>query len=181
MSNEIATVQQSDIDKLIEISRNNAISTGALIEKTNMNTRAIEEQGQAIADLTDRMNLREQNEMLSPSQKKALKRDVGATVYGTLGLKKSKGKLTSDSKRKRNVYGSLFFARLYSELNNRFDVSHYEEIRAIDYNDAKDFVRTWVPMGGVDALKREAEENWGVNHPDISLEQYLQVLFVADA
>lgn len=181
MSNEIATVQQSDIDKLIEISRNNAISTGALIEKTNMNTRAIEEQGQAIADLTDRMNLREQNEMLSPSQKKALKRDVGATVYGTLGLKKSKGKLTSDSKRKRNVYGTLFFARLYSELNNRFDVSHYEEIKAIDYNDAKDFVRTWVPMGGVDALKREAEENWGVNHPDISLEQYLQVLFVTDA
>jgi hypothetical protein len=181
MSNEITTVQQSDIDKLIEISRNNAISTGALIETTNMNTRAIEEQGQAIADLTDRMNLREQNEMLSPSQKKALKRDVGATVYGTLGLKKSKGKLTSDSKRKRNVYGTLFFARLYSELNNRFDVSHYEEIRAIDYNDAKDFVRTWVPMGGVDALKREAEENWGVNHPDISLEQYLQVLFVADA
>jgi len=180
MSNEIATAQQSDIDKLIEISRNNAISTGALIEKTNMNTRAIEEQGQAIADLTDRMNLREQNEMLSPSQKKALKRDVGATVYGTLGLKKSKGKLTSDSKRKRNVYGTLFFARLYSELNNRFDVSHYEEIRAIDYNDAKDFVRTWVPMGGVEALKREAEENWGVNHPDISLEQYLQVLFVAD-
>ena len=181
MSNEITTVQQSDIDKLIEISRNNAISTGALIETTNMNTRAIEEQGQAIADLTDRMNLREQNEMLSPSQKKALKRDVGATVYGTLGLKKSKGKLTSDSKRKRNVYGSLFFARLYSELNNRFDVSHYEEIRAIDYNNAKDFVRSWVPMGGVEALKREAEDNWTVNHPDMSLEEYLQVLFVSDA
>lgn len=181
MSNEIAAVQQSDIDKLIEISRNNAISTGALIETTNMNTRAIEEQGQAIADLTDRMNLREQNEMLSPSQKKSLKRDVGSTVYGTLGLKKSKGKLTSDSKRKRNVYGSLFFARLYSELNNRFDVSHYEEIRVIDYNDAKDFVRSWVPMGGVEALKREAEDNWTVNHPDMSLEEYLQVLFVADA
>lgn len=181
MSNEITTVQQSDIDKLIEISRNNAISTGALIEKTNMNTRAIEEQCQAIADLTDRMNLREQNEMLSPSQKKALKRDVGATVYGTLGLRKSKGKLTSDSKRKRNIYGSLFFARLYSELNNRFDVSHYEEIRAIDYNDAKDFVRSWVPMGGVEALKREAEDNWTANHPDMSLEEYLQVLFVADA
>ena len=80
MSNEIIAVQQVDIDKLIEISRNNAISTGALIETTNMNTRAIKEQGQAIEDLTNRMNLREQNEMLSPSQKKSLKRDVSATV-----------------------------------------------------------------------------------------------------
>lgn len=181
MSNEIIAVQQVDIDKLIEISRNNAISTGALIETTNMNTRAIKEQGQAIEDLTNRMNLREQNEMLSPSQKKSLKRDVSATVYGTLGLKKSKGKLTSDSKRKRNVYGSLFFARLYSDLNSRFDVSHYEEIRAIDYNDAKDFIRSWVPMGGVEALKREAEDNWSVNHPDVPLNEYLQVLFVANA
>lgn len=181
MSNELATMRQEDIDKLIEISRNNAMSTGALIERTNMNTRAIEEQGQAIEDLTNRMDLREQNEMLSPSQKRSLKRDVGATVYGILGLKKSKGKLTQDSKGNRNVYGSLFFARLYSELNDRFGVSHYEEIRAIDYNDAKDFVRTWVPMGGVESLKREAEENWGVNHPDVPLNEYLQVLFVVDA
>jgi len=178
MSSEIAKPQQVDIDKLLEISMNNALSTGALIETTNKNTLAIEAQGQAIADLTNRMDLREQNELVSPSQKKVLKRDVGTKVYGLLSLKKSKGKLTTDSKKVRNVYGPLFFARLYSDLCDRFDVSHYEEIRAIDYNDAKEFVRAWLPMGGVDALKREAEDNWKVNHPGMTLSGYLGVLFV---
>lgn len=181
MNNEITTVQQVDIDKLIEISRNNAISTGALIETTNKNALAIETHEQAIADLTNRMDLHEQNEMISPAQKKALRREVGATVYGLLGLRKSKGKLDADSKRMRKVYGSLFFARLYSDLNDRFGVSSYEEIRAIDFNDARDSIREWKPMGGVDALKREAEDNWSVNHPDTPLNEYLQVLFVAEA
>ena len=71
------------------------------------------------------------------------------------------------------MYGSLFHSRLYSNLNRRFGTSVYAEIRAIDFDEAKSFVDTWSPIDGVEELKREAEENWCCNHPELPLSEFL--------
>lgn len=164
------------INTLLEITRNNALSAASLIQHVSNHDQQLNLMTEEIGRLSDRVTQREQDEVINSRQKKALKRAVGSTVYKLLGLRKNKGRLSQEDKAMRNVYGSLFFARLYSELYERFEVETYEDIKAADFADAQAFIKTWEPCEGTSSLRREAEENWKLNHPGQSVNTYLGVL-----
>ena len=164
--------QGFDINALLEISRNNAISTSNLIQKVGNHDQMLAEISTAVGKLTDRMDMREQSEFVTPNQKKMIKKAVGKQVYKLLGIRKRNGRVDPDSKRTRNVYGGLFFSKIYTDLNGRFDASTYEEIKAAKFDDAMAFIRSW-PNDNIDDIKREAEENWNLAHPETTVDEYL--------
>jgi len=162
-----------NIDALLEISRNNAISTTNLIHQVGEQNVKLDAISNMVTDLAGWKERREQEEMLSPKQAKAIHRRVNRRVYNLLGLKRENGKLTEESKRMRKVYGGLYFSRLWAYIKDEFDVEEYAEIPAIHFSDAKDKIDSWEPADGFEALNREAEENWNVNHPDTPVNEYL--------
>lgn len=179
------TIDMSDASKvswetLLEISKNLVVSTTGLISRTVENAEkiaAIEthsaEQDAHIDDLTTRIGLREQSEVLSSSQRKTLRRAVNRRVYELLNLKRVNGKLTNESKRISAVYGPLFYTRIYSHLKVYFDVSEYADIKAIDFDEARKIASTWRPDEGIEELRREAEENWTINHDGCDVNEFL--------
>lgn len=163
-----------DLQTLLEISRNSVIVSTNLLNRVDNHSQRIDDNTQKIDALTERMEQREQSELVSPDQKKAIRKAVNRQVYKMLGLRKKRGKLDHESKKVRKIYGGLFYSRIYNDLYERFGVSAYEEIKAIDFDEATAFIVAWVPADGINALKYEAEENWADNHPDVSLREFLE-------
>ncbi len=55
-------------------------------------------------------------------------------------------------------YAPTFYGHLYSGLKNKFCVPSYRAIRRTDLEDAKEFIREWEPIGGVQDLKDVIDE-----------------------
>lgn len=178
-------MQTRDLDKLVEISSNNVIATQNLTQQVGINTKRIESHElrlssgeDAIAVLTERFEKHEQDEEISSKQAGKIRTAVNRHIGKLLGIKKERNRITLETKKKANVYGPLFYSRIYGDLENRFEVDDYKCIKAVDFQAALDYVRSWTPEDGVEALMREAEDNWRANNPGQSLESYLGKLIV---
>jgi hypothetical protein len=172
-----------DLDKMLELSRASTINISQLSQHAVVvdkilasHNQQLDDQDQKIDDLVRRMEIREQNECVSSKQRKNIRHAVNEHVYKLMNIRKVRGKLDDRSKRIRKVYGSLLFSRLYDGLYEKFDVNSYDEIRATDYDEAMAFIKSWTPDDGMEALRQEAEENWEVNNPDCSVNEYLGTL-----
>lgn len=177
MDNELLNHNYEDnLDKLIEISRNNAISTNNLIQQVGNHTQQLGVINDALLDLATRMKEREENELVSPRQADVIKKHINGRVAKVLGLRKSDGKYTKESKAASVVYSPLFHTKLYRFLYDHFEVSSHKEIRATDFNKAIEMIDTWTPLN-LEELKNDAEENWEIRHPGKSAKAYLGLLF----
>lgn len=168
-----AALNSADTAALLEISRNLMASTAALISQTAENTKEIAALKTSNANLAERISYREQSETLSSAQRKTLSRIVNHRIYELLNMKRVNGKLSTESKRIGKVYSPLFYTRIYAHLKVFFDVNEYGDIRAIDFDKAKEMAQNWTPDEGIEELKREAEENWSINNPEIDLNAFL--------
>lgn len=172
-----------DLDKMLELSRASTINISQLSQHAVVvdkilasHNQQLDDQDQKIDDLVRRMEIREQNECVSSKQRKNIRHAVNDRVYKLMNIRKVRGKLDDHSKRVRKVYGSLLFSRLYGGLFEKFDISSYDEIRATDYDEAMTFIKSWTPDDGMEALRQEAKENWEINNPDCSVNEYLGTL-----
>lgn len=165
--------RKSDIDKLTDIARNNAMTASYLIQQTSNNMRQLAELTDKVEDIGGKIVQIEQTKMITPSEKSVLNKRVNQRIYRLLGMKTRNRKLTPKSKKISDVYSHLFHSRLYSDLNDHFGTSQYAEIKSIDFEDAKSFIDNWSPAYGVEDLKREAEDNWRYKHPDLPLSEFL--------
>ena len=167
---------RNDIDKYLELSKSNTESianlTQSIVGLANGQARMMQD----IASISQRMDDSDNSRLVTPSQKRILNRCVGHRIYRLLDLKVVCGRLTPECKPRSEVYSKKFYSRLYRELNERFGVSSYEEIKAVDFDDAKDFINTWEPEYGISDLKQDAEESWKMKHPDESLSEFLGIL-----
>ena len=173
------------INELVEVSRNLLLSTGNITSVVSAHEKALNDHATEIegikvdvSDLNAWKDERQQNEKISTDQGKVIKRAVNDRVRKLLKMKKKNSRLTLESKRIYAVYGHLFYQRAYGDLNDRFNASEYRDIRAVDYDDALNFAKTWEPQDGIEGLKADAEESWEVNHPDgPTAKEFLGILF----
>ena len=172
-----------DLDKLVEISGNNVIATQNLTQQVGRNTQRIESletrfesRDDTIAELAERLEKHEREEELSSKQAGKIRKRINEHIGRMLGIKKERNRITFGTKKKSNVYGPLFRSRIYTDLMHHFEVDDYKDIKAVNFQDALEYIRTWTPEGGVETLMREAEDNWRANNPGQSLEEYLEVL-----
>lgn len=162
-----------DIDLLLELSKQNVVTSSNLIETTNRHTQKISELEVGYNDLINRISHYEQNAKLESEQRRHMCKEVHSRVYALIGTRMRRGKVTLETKKTNSVYTSLFHERIWGALHERFKVAEYQDIRAIDYDDAITFIKNWVPEEGIDALKDEAEDNWSANHPGLSIDEFL--------
>lgn len=177
---------RTDIDMLVEISRNNALSSANLIQQVgllaqqgNENTLAINRNTQEIDDLRNRFTNHEQNETLSDEQRGDVRDAINDRIYKLLGLKKRNGRLTAESRRISNVYSGKFHSAIYRDLYHKFKVTKYSKIRAIDFEEAMRLIENWEPRKGIQDLRVDAEEAWMEKNPGKSLRDYLGVTFIS--
>lgn len=165
------------LSSLIQLSGNLLASITALAEQTKNNTDTLNGLASTVADLKEENENRKKNEPVNPAQKKAIRKEISKRVHSLIGIKKNRGKFSGISSKKSKVYGPTFFSRAYNDLYNEFNISTYEEIKSIDFDRAKNFIKVWQPENGVLELSKEAEENWTENHPESSVDEYLERLF----
>lgn len=162
---------------LLEMSRNNVISSTNLANAVRQTSQRLDRDEQEIGDLKNRLALHEQSETISSKQARNLGREVNRRVYKLIGASKRNGRVAEESKRVSKVYSPLFHSMLWNALKDKFEVDHHSDIRATQYEEAVNYVRSWEPVDGIDATKREAEGNWEANHPGHSVREFLGSLF----
>lgn len=172
------------LDAAVKMSENNVYAIDGLANIVCRDTQRIdrleqndEGMGQAIREIKNRLALHEQSETISSKQARNLGREVNRRVYKLIGASKRNGRVAEESKRVSKVYSPLFHSMLWNALKDKFEVDHHSDIRATQYEEAVNYVRSWEPADGIDATKREAEGNWEANHPGHSVREFLGSLF----
>lgn len=183
-SEPVLMQRDESIDGIVESTKNLAIASTAMLQSMNRMQDELAKTKQNVDRLVERLDAHDdelerfkQSAPLIPTHKREIHKRVNNRIYSLLGLKKVRGKLSPESRASRYVYGGLFYAGIYGDLNARFNVSEYAEIRDIDFDEAKSFVDTWEPSDGIDELKSQAEEAWSMKNPGINVNEFLGRLF----
>ena len=108
----------------------------------------------------ERLDYLENEEEVTTAQKRNLHSAVTKQVYGVLGLPLKKRDWTLEDKVISQKYSSLFFGRCYAETARKGHLaSPYEETTKRNYADAIKDIEAWTPSNGIEALKKEADDN----------------------
>lgn len=134
------------------------------VTSTNHTVTALATQIRGVSDKLDAMDTRltnlEDNAEITTEQRKAIKRAVKRKVYDLLKLPMKRQDWSEKHKIDSHKYGSLFFSHCYSEVSSLGHLaSPYGLTTKANYADAIKDIGEWTPLGGVSALKKEAEEN----------------------
>lgn len=99
-------------------------------------------------------------EEVTTQQKKRIRAAVMKQVYLLLNLPLDKRKWTVTDRLVSKQYGSLFFNRCYAETSRKGHLaSPYEETTKRNFTDAIKDIEAWTPVNGIEALKKEADDN----------------------
>lgn len=150
---------------LLEMSRNNLATVSCINSNVTRNT-------QRIGELERANDERKQTERISSDQARVIRKLVNERVYKLMGASKRRGRVAAESKRVANVYSPKFHSALWNSLYEEFKVSEYRDLKAVDYDDAVSFVKTWEP-DDIDELKSDAELSWSAKNPGMSVNEYL--------
>lgn len=134
------------------------------VTTTNQTVSSLAGQISIVQNRLDSFNTRitnlEDNAEITTEQRRAIKRAVTVKVYDILDLPMRKQDWTQKNKIDSQMYSHLFFKRCYTEVSNLGHLaSPYGLTTKANYADAVKDIGEWTPLGGVKALKNEAEEN----------------------
>ncbi len=134
------------------------------VTTTNQTVASLAGQISVVQNRLDAFNTRitnlEDNAEITTEQRRAIKKAVTRKVYEILELPLRRQDWTQKNKMDSQIYSPLFFKRCYTEVSNLGHLaSPYGLTTKANYADAIKDIGEWTPLGGVKALKNEAEDN----------------------
>lgn len=154
MGNEITQV---DMDSLLKVTQNTAMSASALSESLGIVTRRVAENTQRIATLESRMDSHERTETIGRAECRRIRKAVMARVNEVLEIKFRGGKVADESVADDMRYRGGFIARLYTDAKNHSRMGEsYTETLKVDLEEVMDYISKWGPEveGDIEGYKQ---------------------------
>ena len=100
------------------------------------------------------------DEEVTYEQQQGIDNAISKTIYSILGIGSNPSKWTMHERTENQKYGKLFRRRLRHEVANKGHLAYpYRTTKKGNYTSAIKDIEAWVPRYGIDALKKEADDN----------------------
>lgn len=137
-NDQMADIMES-LRKAAWISENTSRQMGLLNERIADHDRQLE-------DLTHRMEVREQCEIVNTHQRRQIKRSVINRVNHLLGIEYKNGRVADHCIAADQKYRGGFISRCYTDCKKNSRMGDpYSETLAVDYDDVIKAIESWVP------------------------------------
>lgn len=142
-----------------------------LVGQTNLNINSMANKVREVSDkvdsfeksivnIEDRMDNLETREEITYEQQNTIDSLISQVVYSRLGIKSEPAKWSISERTINKKYGRLFRSRLRREVSNKGHLAYpFRTTKKGNFKDACKDIEAWFPKYGIDALKREADEN----------------------
>ncbi len=130
-------------------------------QRTIMQTKkTVENLTETVTGINDRVTSLETTEEITYEQQNTIDRLISKIVYDRLGIGSKSSEWTIEERTENQKYGKLFRRRLRHEVSNKGHLAYpFRTTKKGNFSAACRDIEAWMPRNGVEALKKEADDN----------------------
>lgn len=130
-------------------------------QKTMLQTnKKVERLSETVDVMNARVSALETSEEITYSQQNTIDSLVSQIVYERLGISGKPSEWTIEERTINQKYGKLFRKRLRKEVSSKGHLAYpFRTTQKGNFKQACEDIEAWYPRNGIDALKREADDN----------------------
>lgn len=148
----ISTNESSDLDKLLQLSQNNAMSINGIARSLGVIQSGLEEHAERIVALEAFRDKTEQEKRVNRSEGDRLKKAVLSRVKYLLSIDTDDGMVAEEQIEFEQRYRPGFISRCYSDAryHSKLGTPYYETLHK-DFDEVLEYISAWEPevKGGV--------------------------------